>query len=275
MSANDIIAMLRARFPAPEWETACEVAQSTGGMAGRRLDFMAINTWPSKGRRVIGVEVKVDRGDWLRELDQPKKREPFERCCNEFWFACASGVAKKDEVPKGLGLMEPRGGKLVRVVRAQYRSDRELSKQMWYAVLRAVGAEKNALRQDHDLFAHVRGRALSYDDLRSLAFRILDRGGARQRSDADERARRKRLDDDANRRAWMASWEEVVAKVCELARADGVALPAYRAFTSPQAARSLAEWIDGKRSILDAQDAARRLVQLVDDHVRPAVGRMD
>lgn len=118
-----LFTLLRDRWRQPEFASFVEMASTTGG-AGRRIDFFAVSCWASKGGKghAIGVEVKASRGDFLRELKNPEKREFAWSVAHECWFAVEKGVvADVSEVPEGWGLLERTAAGLVCKRAAQQR----------------------------------------------------------------------------------------------------------------------------------------------------------
>lgn len=71
----------------------------------RRIDFLAVNLWQSRGHTVEGVEVKVARADWQRELAHPKADSWF-GVVNHWWIAAPQGVVYPSELPATWGLLE-------------------------------------------------------------------------------------------------------------------------------------------------------------------------
>lgn len=110
-------AMLRKRFVQGEWALMEEVAPTTGG-GTRYADAVAVNLWKSRGHAIHGVEIKVSRSDWLRELKSPVKAESVHTYCNYWWIAAPAGVVKDGELPTTWGLLELRAGGLVQIVAA-------------------------------------------------------------------------------------------------------------------------------------------------------------
>ena len=105
--------MLVRRFDESAWALLFEVKASVGHNA-RRADALAISCWKSRGLHIHGVEIKVHRSDWLRELSQPGKSADVQRYCHFWWIAAPKGVVQRDELPETWGLLEPqKGGKLV------------------------------------------------------------------------------------------------------------------------------------------------------------------
>lgn len=95
----------------PKWVALAEVNVATG-FSPNRIDFWALNCWPSQ-MESVGYEIKVSRGDWLRELADPEKRRAAMGVCNTFYFVAPKGMIKQAELPEGCGLMEWNGKKLL------------------------------------------------------------------------------------------------------------------------------------------------------------------
>ena len=77
-----------------------------GDIDGRTADFVAVDTWTSSRFAVHGVEVKVSRSDWLRELKDPSKAEAVRAWSNFWWLAVPHrSVVRDDELPAGWGLL--------------------------------------------------------------------------------------------------------------------------------------------------------------------------
>lgn len=74
----------------------------------RRADMLALHL--TKARPFIdGIEIKVDRGDWLSELDQHAKADAWFPHTHRWWIAvpAAGHVVDPAELPHGWGLMAP------------------------------------------------------------------------------------------------------------------------------------------------------------------------
>lgn len=122
---RQIVELLRARHPPPEWATFTELRDRTGyhyAHTARYIDFYAFNLYPSKGYPRIAYEIKVTRTDFNQELDNPDKREAAWELSTEAYFACPAGLVKPDELPEGWGLIEVTTGGLRRKKRAQQRN---------------------------------------------------------------------------------------------------------------------------------------------------------
>lgn len=106
--AGDVVAALERRFNPQgrprQYATFTEVPDKR---EKRRIDLLAVNMWLSRGRDVQGIEVKVRRTDWVKELQQPKADEWFS-ICDRWWLAAPQGIVRADELPKAWGFLEMR-----------------------------------------------------------------------------------------------------------------------------------------------------------------------
>lgn len=105
MKEEAIFTALASRHPAPEWVYLPQVRTRTGYSrtfgsdldSERYLDAFAMNCYHGKGYQRVGYEIKVSRSDWLRELEDPRKRAQGYFLCHQFWFALARGVYRADD----------------------------------------------------------------------------------------------------------------------------------------------------------------------------------
>ena len=129
VSVADIHRALHRRYAPNEWIYLEEVRLGTGWdgfflpghhvaiRSDQRVDGLAINCYKSKSYRRIAIEVKIARGDFLKEVNNPDKRIGAMMISNQFYFAAPEGLIKVDELPEDCGLIEVRGDFLA--VRAQ------------------------------------------------------------------------------------------------------------------------------------------------------------
>lgn len=103
LTVGKISDALRSRFNPPEWVLFLEVGNATGGLHRRWADAVAMNTYPSKGLELCGFEIKVSRGDWLRELRNGQKSADMIRHLDRWYIVAPSGVVAKDELPSTWG----------------------------------------------------------------------------------------------------------------------------------------------------------------------------
>jgi len=149
--------MVRKRYAPPEWVCMLEVAPSTGG-GTRYADAVAMNLWSSRGHAIVGMEIKVSRSDWLRELKKPEKaEESVYRFCDQWFIVAPKGVVKDGELPPNWGLLELRAGGLTQIVAAPKLEPKPLTRGFFASLVRrsfeqldAVAAMKlqDARRED-------------------------------------------------------------------------------------------------------------------------------
>jgi hypothetical protein len=72
----------------------------------RWADMVVMETWPSRGLTIHGLEIKTDRRDWQRELAQPDKAAEMARFCDCWSIAAPKGVVLEGEIPDGWGWYE-------------------------------------------------------------------------------------------------------------------------------------------------------------------------
>lgn len=158
-TADQVLDALAKRGPLarPAVETLREVRSKVGFGRGpeRYADAIAVSVYPSRGLWLAGVEVKVSRQDWLRELRDPEKAEPIARTCDFWWLAAPAGLVEIEEVPIDWGLLEVDDKGRVRVVRqAPRREPSALSLSFVASLLRrAADRERAAEQRGRDLQA--------------------------------------------------------------------------------------------------------------------------
>ena len=108
LTAHDLYVAIANRYEAPEWHIEKEVT-----FARRRLDVVALNMWGARKYRIVGFELKVNRGDWLRELSAFQKSEEWMAVVDSFWIVTPPKLVKDEELPAGWGLLELCGTRLM------------------------------------------------------------------------------------------------------------------------------------------------------------------
>lgn len=129
-----------------------EHVRTRAGFYSREMDFVAVDTWESSMRdgalTIHGVEVKVSRSDWLRELKDPAKSEQTMTWATHRWLAVPySPLVAPGELPDGWGLLIMQGmyeQKLIAKIQATPRNNGPLTPSATAALLRA--ATKTAVR---------------------------------------------------------------------------------------------------------------------------------
>ena len=104
----ELLGRLARKHAAPEWAYFTHVRNTTGfSRKVRTADAIAMSLWPSRGLELHGFEVKVARGDWLKEMRTPAKAEAIGQFCHRWWLVTSPGIVQAGELPPSWGLIEP------------------------------------------------------------------------------------------------------------------------------------------------------------------------
>ena len=143
---------------------------------GRRADALYVGFFASRGKFLVGHELKVSRADWLHELAQPEKAETWFRECHSWYLVAAhESIVQDGELPPGWGLMVPGPSKtrMRLLVKAEQRPDTSPSWAGTHAIVQrvdslrmdAIVAARKKAHQDADAEIEKRVEArLSYHD---------------------------------------------------------------------------------------------------------------
>lgn len=139
MNAEDLYEMIERRYQPPGWAVLPGVASATGTGLQRRCDAIAMSLWPSRGLELHGFEIKISRGDFLRELKDPDKAEKIARYCDRWWLVADDDTIVQDgELPPTWGLLV-RHGKSLRLKKdATKLEPAELTRRFLAALLRVA-----------------------------------------------------------------------------------------------------------------------------------------
>lgn len=109
----EFIGLLSLRFAAPEYAFLSHVRNSTGfSRTIRTADGLAMSLYPSRGLHLTGFEIKCNRGDWKRELADPKKADDIGKHCHYWVIVAPSKCVPLEELPGSWGLLVPHGDTL-------------------------------------------------------------------------------------------------------------------------------------------------------------------
>lgn len=146
LTSADLCSAIRTRYCFPEWHCEPEVT-----LAGRRIDVVALNLWAARSYRIAGFEIKVSRGDWLRELAAFQKSEDWTAVVDAFYIVTPPKLIPADEVPQGWGLLELCGSRLMTRVQASPRPPAAtLPREISARFLARLLGECSRLRGDTD-----------------------------------------------------------------------------------------------------------------------------
>lgn len=111
MNTSEIKALLCERYAPPVYAFFTEVANGTGAHQSRYADAIAYALYPSMGNQIEGFEIKVSRGDFIKEMKHPEKASEIMQYCDKWWLVAPKGVADKTELPKNWGFYEVINGR--------------------------------------------------------------------------------------------------------------------------------------------------------------------
>lgn len=145
ITAADVIASLRGWFPSGQYAFLEQVAPGTGARGYRWADAVAMSVWPSRGYDIHGIEVKVSRYDWLKELKQPTKSEAIQKYCNRWWIATPDeSLIQLGELPLTWGHMVMKGDTMRVVIQAPPLDPQPITIEFLAGVLRNVQRADNS-----------------------------------------------------------------------------------------------------------------------------------
>lgn len=140
-----------------------EVRNGTAFNANRSVDAVVMSLWPSLGLELWGMEIKISRGDWLRELRAPEKASEVFSYFDRWFLVAPADVVKPDELPEPWGWFIPESGKLRKARDASLNpSPKQIDRNVLAALLRRtaktddafvnkqVEAALNAQRKTHE-----------------------------------------------------------------------------------------------------------------------------
>jgi len=128
---------LKSTFEAPAYAVLPGVANGTGQTKTRTIDAIVMSLWPSRGQLLDGVEIKVSRSDFTRELANPEKQEAHFKYLDRFWLAVGDEtIVREGELPETWGLLVPARTKLKVVKQAPRLTPEPLPRSMLAAILR-------------------------------------------------------------------------------------------------------------------------------------------
>lgn len=109
MTAAQVLARLQRHYlkPGELMPGGVLLPEVTLGRAGgKRCDAIFIGFTTTKGRYLIGHEIKVARSDWLHELEDADKADPWASQCHQWWVVAPNDrIVRREELPPGWGLM--------------------------------------------------------------------------------------------------------------------------------------------------------------------------
>lgn len=154
MTEKDIFDAIKKRYDDPGYIVLPHVRNSTGyPKTTRTADALIFCAWPSRGFELWGIEIKVRRSDWQKELMLPGKADAIAQYCDRWFVACPNGIVKTEELPKGWGLMVmgKDGKKIATRVASKLSESQPMTRAFLAAILRvAVGTVSTEAQLKHE-----------------------------------------------------------------------------------------------------------------------------
>lgn len=144
------------RYPQPEWHIESEFT-----LHRRRLDVVAFNLWGARGYRSVGFELKVSRGDWIRELTNFQKSTEWVAVVDEFYIVTPPKLISVEELPAGWGLLEFTGSRMLTKQQPEIRTNRQMPREIFARILSRTISRETA--------AEYQARYLASEQLRKEA----------------------------------------------------------------------------------------------------------
>lgn len=141
MKASELLARLQRHYIKPGEMMPGGAFLPEVVLGSRRADALYVGFFQSRGKHVIGHELKVSRTDWLHELDQPAKAEAWEPNCHAWYVVAPStDIVRPEELPHGWGLMTPGRSKtrMTIVVKATLHPERNPSWEATHALVQKI-----------------------------------------------------------------------------------------------------------------------------------------
>lgn len=147
--------LLREKYQRDRYALFFDVPDAVSIDARRRIDAVAIGIWHSVGRQVEAFELKVSRSDWLRELKQVNKADPFIAICDRFWLVTGDAkVARMEEIPACWGWMTATKHGL-RVQRPAQKLPTDKANMPWAFTVGLLRKLQDALISSPDVVAEI------------------------------------------------------------------------------------------------------------------------
>ena len=94
VTSEDIRIQIEKKFTSHDghYVVVHEVGNGTGYKSNRRLDTVVIDTWPSEGLTIHGIEIKISKDDLKNEFVNTEKHNIFYPNLDYFSLACPASI---------------------------------------------------------------------------------------------------------------------------------------------------------------------------------------
>jgi hypothetical protein len=149
LTAADVQACILRHFGSGEqYAVLFEVRNGTAWRANRSVDAVVMGLWPSLGMELWGMEIKVTRYDWLREIENPAKASEVFEYFDRWFLVAPADIIKPDEIPLPWGWLVPESGRLRQARAAAKNTEpKTVNRHFLGALLRRVAKTDDAFVQ--------------------------------------------------------------------------------------------------------------------------------
>jgi len=169
MTSSDLLTMLETRHAKDVFVAECKDGASQT-RSHRRLDaWVLAKTWSPV--TTIGYEIKVSRGDWLRDT----KLASYLPLCHLLYVVAPKGLVKHEELPESVGLIEPVGtsGRIQIRRRASRRQIEMPTDLLLYVLMSRTKITRELQQYDAtERIEHLRAWVDAKDDRRDLSYMV-------------------------------------------------------------------------------------------------------
>lgn len=232
-----------------------EVRNGTAWAANRSVDSVVMSLWPSLGLELWGMEIKVSRSDWLREIKDPAKASEVFSYFDRWFLVAPTEIVKPDEIPEPWGWYAPQGGTLRRMKDgAKNAAPRTVDRNFLAALMRRMSKSDDALI-DAAVEAALKERAKDEDR------RALEKASWANRDIKSAADRMKKIEEALGDDLSLLDTDEFVRAV-KLVKAAGITRTWSCVADLRDRATAAAKEISDALSELGVQDAKPRRRQL-------------
>lgn len=187
-----------------------EVRNATGFDASRSIDAVTMSLWPSLGLELCGMEIKVSRSDWLRELKEPAKASTTFEYFDRWYLVAPRDIAKIEEIPGPWGWLAPEGDRLVTLKKAPLAAEpKPVDRKFLASILRCGAKNDDALITDAvEKATNETSKRLQKSHAQRVDEQVKRKLGEIQADAAKYKALRNALGDDQR---WMDDKEIILA----------------------------------------------------------------
>lgn len=154
----DVREALKLRYPSDAYGVIEEVGNATGFRTNRHIDMIVMSLWPTRGLEIHGIEIKVSRQDFMKELSLPAKAEAIQKYCDRWWVAVGDEkIVHAGDMPPTWGLLALKGKKMKVLIAAPKLEPAALDRKFIAAMFRRASDAQAMIVTQAEVKAYDRG----------------------------------------------------------------------------------------------------------------------